>query len=550
VSLEITPTVEQQTVIDYPSNLVAIAKPGSGKTFVIAAKIRAAVITCREHQGVIAISYTNKASDEIKRRAHQEAVEFKDSFFGTIDRFCDLEVILPFLPHLWGRPENDVTILRIRDLPTKEQEHFASIQPNQVSLKVLEEHLGLVRSYFTQGKLLLEMNGALALYTLRASVACRSYLRSRYTRIFVDEYQDSGLEQHELFLELQRLGLIAVAVGDADQSIFGFSGKDSKYLTALAALPEFKTFPITYNHRCHPSIINYSLRFLAKDSQLLPAETIHVYKTSVAGNQIDVATWLDQKLNTICAKFDVSKKSDVGVLVRTTNTGEIIDRALNLKHRFIRSHALEEHFSLWGKLFARLLAYHFDSQNTAQAIIDEFGPRMFTAQDVKRCRQLIKTLNRPELPDVADFVAVAVRLCPNAQSEGAIQVLSESLLDEHIGASFAQPADDEVQIMSIHKAKGLEFDVVFHLDLLEWVLPRKIPGEGNDFDHCLYPDLDEDVHLHYVGITRARKCCVLCTSTRRINAAGDEKNGSPSEFLNLSVLRELRRPIADLIEVN
>ena len=358
---------------------------------------------------------------------------------------------------------------------------------------MLEEHLEIVRSYFKQGKLLLEMNGALALYTAKASQACRNYLKARYTRIFVDEYQDSGLEQHDLFLELQKLGLVAVAVGDADQSIFGFSGKDSKYLTALAALPEFTTFPINYNHRCHPSIINYSLRFLDEKSQLLQSDTTHVYYVCVTGNQTAVAGWLDQKLNAICAKFDVGKKSDVGILVRSTNSGEIVDGALKLKHRFFRSHALEEHFSIWAKLFARLLAYHFDERNTAQEIIDEFAPRIFTAQDVRHCRHLIKVLNKPQLPDVNDFIGVAASLCPNAESASAVQLLKDSLQDERIADAFAQPAEDEVQIMSIHKAKGLEFDVVFHLDLLEWILPRKVPGEGGDFDHCEYPDLGEDI---------------------------------------------------------
>ena len=43
-----------------------------------------------EYKGVIAISFTNKASDELKRRCKQRCADTKQSFFGTIDKFCSL----------------------------------------------------------------------------------------------------------------------------------------------------------------------------------------------------------------------------------------------------------------------------------------------------------------------------------------------------------------------------------------------------------------------------------------------------------------------------
>ena len=95
--------------------------------------------------------------------------------------------------------------------------------------------------------------------------------------------------------------------------------------------------------------------------------------------------------------------------------------------------------------------------------------------------------------------------------------------------------------MSLHKAKGLEFDVVFHLDLNEWVLPTKKPGPGNDWDNPEYPAWDQDINLHYVGITRARKACILCTADQRINNRGEIKNAAPSEFLSLN--KDLRKQI-------
>ena len=54
--------------------------------------------------------------------------------------------------------------------------------------------------------------------------------------------------------------------------------------------------------------------------------------------------------------------------------------------------------------------------------------------------------------------------------------------------------------MTLHKAKGLEFDIVYHLNLNEWELPKK-KIEDNDFDHPIYPTWNQDLDLHYVGVT-------------------------------------------------
>ncbi len=60
-------TKEQSIAIEYPSSMVLTACPGSGKTAVIVSKIVNDLALCNDYQGVIAISYTNKASDELKK---------------------------------------------------------------------------------------------------------------------------------------------------------------------------------------------------------------------------------------------------------------------------------------------------------------------------------------------------------------------------------------------------------------------------------------------------------------------------------------------------
>ena len=79
--------------------------------------------------------------------------------------------------------------------------------------------------------------------------------------------------------------------------------------------------------------------------------------------------------------------------------------------------------------------------------------------------------------------------------------------------SYKSATDNEVNIMTIHKSKGLEFDVIIHLDMHEWIFPNKQPGPNNDFDNPIYGDWSQDLNLHYVGLTRARNGCILISST-------------------------------------
>ncbi len=79
------PTQEQQMIIDYSRNTVVTAKPGSGKTYTVVEKIFKVLTSLPDYKGVIAISFTNKASDELKKRCNQKGISAKQSFFGTID---------------------------------------------------------------------------------------------------------------------------------------------------------------------------------------------------------------------------------------------------------------------------------------------------------------------------------------------------------------------------------------------------------------------------------------------------------------------------------
>ena len=535
-----SPTPEQQKAIDASGNIVIIAKPGSGKTFVLAEKIRDKLLKVKSFQGIIAISYTNKASAELRNRCTSHGIDLKESFFGTIDNFCFSEIIYPFLHQLWGRPSLKPQIIKINQLPENQQEVFSDIRFRVISVDDLKKNIKMIQLQFFNGKLLLECSGSLALYVISNSIACKRYLKTKYNAIYVDEYQDSGIEQHELFLTLARLGLNATAVGDADQSIFAFSGKKPDYLLSLPREPSFSLFTIDLNHRCHPSIINYSIHLLNQDSNLMPAPALQMYYKNCGGTQNEIAAWIDRSLPRLLSSFKVEKKCQIGVLVRNFITGNLIDECLRAPHKYFFSTDLDSDSSLWGMLFKALLSYRFNSAVSAEEIIESNIPAINKGSE-RKLKVQIKQLRQLSIDDLYNhFVAIANSIYPRSRSSESLTSLAETLQSNQMLSNYMPPDDNCIQIMSIHKSKGLEFDVVLHLDLYEWVFPSKRPGANNDWDNPIYPDYAQELNLHYVAITRARKACFLISSSQRLNKDAQIKSGRPSEFLNLGKLAKMR----------
>ena len=92
------------------------------------------------------------------------------------------------------------------------------------------------------------------------------------------------------------------------------------------------------------------------------------------------------------------------------------------------------------------------------------------------------------------------------------------------GDNQAQAGEDAVQMMTIHSAKGLEFDCVFISGLEEGLFPHE--NSASDLD-----GLEEERRLMYVAITRARKRLYLSFSQTRM-LHGQTRYNVKSRFLD------------------
>ncbi len=114
--------------------------------------------------------------------------------------------------------------------------------------------------------------------------------------------------------------------------------------------------------------------------------------------------------------------------------------------------------------------------------------------------------------DVRNFLLSTERFQDKFKEEANLQTFIERLL--LADATDSQDGEDdgilknEVQLMTLHASKGLEFDNIFLIGAEEEILPHKNTiKEGSS--------ADEERRLFYVGITRARKRLIISYAEER-----------------------------------
>ena len=146
------PTKEQKAILNHDGNIVVTANPGSGKTYTIVEKIGDVLSELPSYKGVIAISFTNKASDELKKRCKRKGIDPKHSFFGTIDKFYISEIIIPFASHLtYVMPEYQVTEF------CEEESYYSELQT--ITGELTKEQEMLLDKALSEGKIFLDISG-------------------------------------------------------------------------------------------------------------------------------------------------------------------------------------------------------------------------------------------------------------------------------------------------------------------------------------------------------------------------------------------------------
>ena len=528
-------TEEQLNAINSNENMVITACPGSGKTTVIVEKIRKELNELPSYQGVIGITFTQKSAKELKDRCKKDSFDIKSTFLGTIDHFCLQEIIYPFISRIYGITSYKIECKSYRNIDEEFKEDLPQLNDVGTILKTTDyssfEHI--FRNHYQNGFIMLEAVGIIANKIIETSISCQRYLKARYTSLYIDEYQDSSEIQHKLFLNIYELGLKAVAVGDINQSIYAWRGSNPEYIQELISQSDvFEHHIVNINHRCHVSISNYSNRLLNENCQIVHSDDLRIYQFQMIGTQVDVANELNTFIPQIMDVHNIENYSDIAILVNYNKSLEYLKDNITLPYKIFDDDILLLINTSVSKLLYELLVYRLNENVLINDVLEsvrdyDFSNKATLKKDREKIQE-IRTCSDRRLK--SKLIRLVSQLINESLTERENEVLEEILASVELLNKYNFQEDNELQIMTLHKSKGLEFEIVIHLDLYEWILPyQKIID--NDWDNPIYPDLEQNLNLHYVGVTRAKSACYLIYSNRRLNSNDENKQGRPSLFL-------------------
>ncbi|WP_156987022.1 ATP-dependent helicase [Paraclostridium sordellii] len=522
-------TREQEKIIQEEGSIVVNACPGSGKTYTITKKIIKIIEGLEDYQGVIAISYTNKASEELRRRCIESLnTGLRSSLFDTIHRFVYKEIILKFYKHIF---HNGRKMLDIKK-KTKYDKKFKDILFYENDTKKNNELYNLLYSCILDGIVPMNYLIEIGYYILINCKDCQKYIKSRYKYLFIDEYQDSTEYTHKLFLFINSLGIISIAVGDLNQSIFN----KKVFLSELWSNDNFKKLELTINHRSHKSIIEYSKKLLdyRYEIQSKDKRVVHIH---LDGNEKDIANSYESFIEEYKKVYNVKHNKNIAILVHSNRTAKIVSENINVNHKVYFSTKLDEHDSKWSRVFTKLLNFYFDNNFNSFDFSRQIFSEEYQLYNLDRlCCMLNKLIEIKEnelKKNLVLFIEIAKYIEEGYDfDKKSVEYLNEVLNSEELLKSYGQPLNNEVQIMTLHKSKGLEFNIVFHMDLNAYAFPCE--NYNNPIDEYRMR------RLHYVGLTRAKDAVILITSTKRTDKDYIQKDAFPSKYLYMNGLAKYR----------
>ena len=392
--------------------------------------------------------------------------------------------------------------------------------------------------------------------------------QERFKYILVDEYQDTNSIQYELCKLLASRYKNIFVVGDANQSIYSFRNAD--YRNILNFEKDYKNTKVILleeNYRSTNNILKAANSVIKNNSE---GKKLNLWSSKRDGELIDYIRCEDEikEANFVINKIKdlVSngyKYSDIAVLYRTNAQSRVVEDAFvrnNIPHNIIGSYYFYNRKEIKDLIaYLKLIYNPCDSVNLERIInvpkrgigaksienlrkkATENNISMFDAIDSGKeleFKKMILKLQEVSLnSDLSDLIEEVLsttglrmeyEINKSLENEAKVENLNEfktvALMFEESGIydlqtfleNIALVSDrgqynndgDEVSIMTLHSAKGLEFNVVFLLGMEEGLFPH-----NRSFDSL--SNLEEERRLCYVGITRAKEKLYLLSARQR-----------------------------------
>ena len=632
-------------VTDRGPALLIVAGAGSGKTKVLTHRI-AHLLANKEAwpSQILAITFTNKAANEMKERVHSLLGNVADGMWIKTFHSACLQILRREASRLGHDANFSVydtgdTKALIKRLIRESGSDIEGLKPQSVAarisnakneLKDADDFYSLIDSsnpkdraiaeIFTQYQAALRKNNAFdfddliaeTVYLFRSFPDIAAQYQRRFRHILIDEYQDTNHAQYSLIRELTKpiadlhnepdpnTGELAgpsaiTVVGDSDQSIYAFRGADMRNIAEFAKdFPGSRTILLEQNYRSTQNILSAANAVISKN---FDRPEKNLWSDAGDGEKIVSFTGLDERGEAayIVDQIQDLRKAgnayrDMAVLYRTNalspsleaelksqrvpymvigglkfyerkeikdalayltaianpRNDEAVRRILNEPSRgigektelkiaelarrdessFRQALLKADSLSLGPKLTAALNSFSkllndLDAMSVEAKIADVLS----AALNLSGYRANLEDSRDPQDEARVDNLDALIGQVSEYQRQYPEATIAEYLADIALAAAADEIDDDSgsISLMTLHTAKGLEYNVIFLVGLEQGTLPhiRSFDEPGG---------VAEERRLLYVGMTRAKQKLYLSSALQR-TLFGSTTAFLPSSFL-------------------
>ena len=548
--------------------VLVVAGAGAGKTKVIAERINHLIKKGFRPENILAVTFTNKAAEEMRGR-----INAPQTFIGTFHAL-GLLIIKENLARGFTILDEDDSLKLIKECLLEIRVDPKQFDPSRIRgrISLLKNHLVTAENFAEEGFFAEILGRAWRLYEtkkdnqnqldfddlllkpvllLRREPEILKKYQNRWKYIHIDEYQDTNAAQYALSNLLAGARKNILAVGDVDQAIYSWRGADFKnILNFQKDYPEAKIIFLEENYRSTDIILEAANAVISRNKFRIP-KNLWTKRVGEESSQIRLVFAEDEKREAeiVAAEINFLRKKiklgEIAALYRTNAQSRaleevFLERKIPYKItggvRFYDRREIKD-------LIAYLRLIRNPKDELSRKRIVNVPPRKKRKIDFDKLMEnfrkesgglgthglLKKIIGEIEYKDYIDdgtekgkerWQNVEELLGLAEKIEGVDKFL------EHVSL-FAiddkyEPVEDKINLMTMHSAKGLEFEAVFVVGLEEGLFPHALSLEPED--------LEEERRLCYVAITRAKTRLYLTSAARR-TLFGERAANMPSRFL-------------------
>lgn len=395
-----------------------------------------------------------------------------------------------------------------------------------------------------------------ALNILRRSPETLQYFQSRYRYICVDEAQDTSKIQHEIISLLAGGRKNLFMVGDEDQSIYGFRAAYPKAMLSFEKNhPGARVLLMEENFRSNARIVEAADRFIQKnimrhekhmkafreaganirEIELKTGKAQYTYLEKVAMECREQTAVLYRDNESVLPLVDRLERRGIPYRMRNADLTFFTHRTVTDILNIIRFAMNPKDTELFMQIYFKLNLY-INKQNAIRFCeisgekdmpVLEVAVRYgdfpdYTVRSIQEIRMHLELVQK-EAADkavnrIVKLMGYGEYLERMGLNEGKIFIMKEIACMEETAEGFLNRMAQLQQIIkekeidsacpfilsTIHASKGLEYDTVYLLDVMDGILPEKVLMNKKKADAKEWENYEEERRLFYVGVTRAK----------------------------------------------